>query len=406
MTATRYANVRVIDCTGAAPYGPTDVVVEDTRIAAIGEAARARTDARLVDRGGETVLPGLVNGDDYLSVKGIVRGYYSVYRQSSHFQILRAGRNALASLAQGITAVRDMGAIDRVNLILRDAIEARLVVGPHVYACGMPIAPAWSGPGVEPAGMTSEANDAAEVLAQTNDLVAAGVDFITIKVHRQDFKLDRKRWFTVEEMRPGIDAAHAAGLKVSAIGQEPIAYWRAIEAGADSVSSGRFIYEDPDLPRALAEQGVMLSANLAGWARAREFMTEEARANHRIGIARCIEAGVRMIAGTTFYGESVVDEIVALRSVGLGAMAALQAATTNGAVALGRDREFGTLDVGKRADLVFVDGDPLADPDVLRSPRLVVRGGVEYHPEALREAVGPLTEIRDEDEARLRTART
>jgi imidazolonepropionase-like amidohydrolase len=241
--------------------------------------------------------------------------------------------------------------------------------------------------------MTLEADDAAGVLGCVERLLEARVDLITIKVHRQDFKLDRKRWFTVDEMRPGVERAHAAGLRVGAIAQEPLAYRRAVEAGVDVVSSGRFIYQDPELPRFLAEHQVTLTPSVAGWARAHEFMNDEWREGHRTGVRRCIEAGVPIAAGTTFYGEDLVDEIRVLRELGLDALGSLLAATRNGARALGQEREVGTIEVGKRADLLLVRGDPLADPEVLRDPALVVRAGVEHDPAALRQAVGAMTEI-------------
>ncbi len=100
------------------------------------------------------------------------------------------------------------------------------------------------------------------------------------------------------------------------------------------------------------------------------------------------------MTGTTYYGDNLVDEIVALREhVGMSPMASLQAATAGGARVLGKAAELGTVERGKRADLLLLAGDPLADPECLRHPELVVRAGRVYHPDALLEAVAPAVDI-------------
>ncbi len=196
-----FGSARLIDGTGAPPRDRVDVAVRGDRIAAVGPRLEA-AGAQRIDCAGRTLMPGLVNADEYLALKGIAGSYYDVYRQSPHWQVLRASRNALYSLAQGITTVRDVGAIDGLNLVLRDAIAAEMVTGPAVYACGMPIAPTFDSPGVEPVGMTVEAADGAALLTCVEALLERGVDFVMIKMHREDFRAKRKRHFTVEELRP------------------------------------------------------------------------------------------------------------------------------------------------------------------------------------------------------------
>ncbi|MFN8535421.1 MAG: amidohydrolase family protein [Dehalococcoidia bacterium] len=386
MSTVWYRGLRLIDGTGAPPVDRTTIGVVDGRIVSVG--GDVPPDAEVRDLGGATVLPGLVNADEYLTIKGVSSYYYDIYRQSSHFQLLRAARNALYSLAQGITAVRDVGAIGRVNVVLRDAIDLGVVVGPRIYTCGSPIAPAYDTPGAREPGMTVEAANAVEVAGRVDELLAERVDFIMIKVDRRDFTANDRRWFSIEEMRPGVRAAIAAGLPVGGTAPSPAAMRDAVEAGVRSFGSGRSIVEDPELPGFLAAHEVTIVPNLAAWHRNSRWLTPERRAQHVEGIRRCLEAGVTLAAGTTLYGDNLVDEILELRAIGMTAMESLQAATIAGARLLGREADFGTVEVGKRADLVVVAGDPLADPENLRDVLLTIRDGIEYHPAALREAIG------------------
>ncbi len=388
-----FGSARLIDGTGAPPRDRVDVAVRGDRIAAVGPRLEA-AGAQRIDCAGRTLMPGLVNADEYLALKGIAGSYYDVYRQSPHWQVLRASRNALYSLAQGITTVRDVGAIDGLNLVLRDAIAAEMVTGPAVYACGTPIAPTFDSPGVEPVGMTVEAADGAALLACVEALLERGVDFVMIKMHREDFRAKRKRHFTVEELRPAVERARAAGLPVGATAPDTFALRRALDAGIRIFGSGRALADDPTLPEDLGRAGASIAPNLAGWARSARWATPEHVAKHRASARRCFEAGVTLVTGTTYYGDNLVDEIVALREhVGMSPMASLQAATAGGARVLGKAAELGTVERGKRADLLLLAGDPLADPECLRHPELVVRAGRVYHPDALLEAVAPAVDI-------------
>lgn len=392
-TALLLASARLIDCTGAPPRDGVDVLVRGDRIATIGRGLDAAGATR-IDCAGRTLMPGLVNADEYLALKGIAGFYYDVYRQSAHWQLLRAARNALYSLAQGITTVRDVGAIDGIDLVLRDAIGAGVATGPTIYACGTPIAPTFDSPGVEPVGMTVEAADGAAVLRCVEALLERAVDFVMIKVHREDFRAKRKRHFTVEEMRPAVERATAAGVPVGATAPDTFALRRALEAGIRIFGSGRALVDDPSLPEDLGRAGAFISPNLAGWARNTRWATPENVARHRLSARRCHEAGVTLVTGTTYYGDNLVDEIVAFRDhVGMSPMASLQAATASGARILGQADEFGTVETGKRADLLVVAGDPLADPNALRAPERVIRAGRLFEPSALREAIAPLVDI-------------
>jgi imidazolonepropionase-like amidohydrolase len=216
-----------------------------------------------------------------------------------------------------------------------------------------------------------------------------------IKVHREDFRAKRKRHFTVEEMRPAVERVTAAGLSVGATAPDTFALRRALEAGIRIFGSGRALVDDVTLPEDLGRAGAFISPNLAGWARNTRWATPENVAKHRLSARRCHEAGVTLVTGTTYYGDNLVDEIIALREyIGMSPMASLQAATASGARILGHADEFGTVETGKRADLLVVAGDPLADPAALRTPERVVRAGRVFDPSALRQAIAPLVDIR------------
>src|SRR5262245_49642287 len=165
MNALLLCDATLIDATGRPP-GHDAVLIEGERIAAVGpkaELVQGRPDAERLDLTGRWVLPGLVNAHEHLCLKDAlvtaetVMAYYSIYRQPAAVQLLRGARGALVSLAQGITAVRDAGAMDQLDLALEKAINEGLLIGPRVFSCGSPLSIPYEGAGVRPAGMTVDA---------------------------------------------------------------------------------------------------------------------------------------------------------------------------------------------------------------------------------------------------------
>ena len=199
----------------------------------------------------------------------------------------------------------------------------------------------------------------------------------------------KDRAFDLDEMRALVDEAHALGRKVMchALGGRGLRV--ALEAGVDSIEHGCYLDEEPELIAMMAERGVFLVPTLTVYEYHREsrakHVRERARAlhgHHVESIRRALEAGIRVVAGTDAGGHGHppnAAELAHLAVAGLTPMQAIQSATGVAAACLGLEHEIGTVEKGKRADLVVVDGDPLADLKILQDPlriRLVLKDGV------------------------------
>ncbi len=195
--------------------------------------------------------------------------------------------------------------------------------------------------------------------------------------------------FDRDEMRALVDEAHALGLTVACHALGGPGLRLALEAGVDSIEHGCYLDEDPELIAMMAERGVFLVPTLTVYEYHREspapHVRERARAlkeHHLESVRRALAAGVRVVAGTDAGGHGHPPnavELAHLVAAGLTPMQAIQAATGLAAECLGLGREIGTLEKGKRADLVVVNGDPLADVGILTDPeriRLVLKDGV------------------------------
>jgi len=194
--------------------------------------------------------------------------------------------------------------------------------------------------------------------------------------------------FNLDEMRALVDEAHAQGRKVMCHALGGSGLRLALEAGVDSIEHGCYLDEDPELIAMMAERGIVLTPTLLVYEYHREskapHVRERARAlqeHHRESIRRALAAGVRIVAGTDAGGHGHppnAGELPLLVAAGLTPMQAIQAATGWAAECVGLEREIGTLEKGKRADLIAVAGDPLADVGVLADVeriRLVLKDG-------------------------------
>jgi imidazolonepropionase-like amidohydrolase len=372
----------VFDGTGAPP-ALADIAIEAGRIAAVGPRLDG-DDA--VDIGGQGVLPGLVDCHTHVMVSHI--DLWRMVQTPFSYQFYDAARNLLATLRCGITTARDAGGAD---LGVKQALADGLIPGPRLSISIRMLSQTgghgddWyvSGATVEtPFGMTHpgapsglvDGPDAMRVAVRT--MIRAGADVIKVATSggvlspRDD---PRHAHFRDDELDVLVAEASAAGISVMAHAQAADGIKAAVRAGIRSIEHGIYLDDEAiDLmlergtylvPTLVAPQGV-IDAAAAGAAIPADSLAKarEVVEIHRSSFRRAVEAGVKVAMGTdsgvTPHGQNL-RELALMVDGGMSASQALCAATSVAAELLGVAGELGTIEVGKRADLVVVDGDPL-----------------------------------------------
>jgi len=393
----------LIDGTGAAPVLDSAVVIDGERISAAGARSSTPWPARaeVIDLSGLTLLPGLIDTHDHLASHGYALTKRWGLDEPASTTHLRTGGVLEQTLAMGYTTVRDAGGLDAGFKL---AVEEGLVDGPRL-SLGLRIVSPVGGIGdsVSPSGHTcwlppdpalpdSVANGIDQVRSVVRTMVRAGADAIkcatTGGASSRPGHGPRDAAFTRDEMRVLVDEAHALGRKVMCHALGGSGLRLGIEAGVDSIEHGCYLAEEPELIAMMAERGVFLTPTLLVYVYHREstapHVQRRARdlcARHLETVQMALDAGVRITAGTDAggHGHPVnARELECLVEAGMSTMQALQAATGVAAECLGWERDLGTVEEGRLADLVAVEGDPLRDITILQRPeriKLVWKGG-------------------------------
>ena len=402
MTVLRGATL--IDGTGAPPLRDATLVVQDGRIESITSGAGGPPPAapEVIDATGLTVLPGLIDCHDHLAFHGYELSARWGLSEPSSTRNVRTARVIEQTLAAGYTTVRDAGGLDAG---FRAAVDEGLIRGPRLLTAVAIISPIGGiGDRVSPSGHeclvpndpalpAGVANGVGEVRRVVRTMIRAGADVIkcatTGGASSRAGHGPSDPAFNLDEMRALVDEAHAQGRKVMCHALGGPGLRLALEAGVDSIEHGCYLDEDPDLIPMMAERGIVLTPTLLVYVYHSEskapHVRERSRAlreHHRESIRRALAAGVRVVAGTDAGGHGHppnAGELPLLVAAGLTPMQAIQAATGWAAECVGLERELGTLEKGKRADLIAVAGEPLADISLLTDAqriRLVLKDGV------------------------------
>ncbi|MBI4278960.1 MAG: amidohydrolase family protein [Armatimonadetes bacterium] len=382
---------KVFDGTGAPPAA-SDVLIQDGRIAPVGPPASpagpsvSAAGVTVLDVSGCTVLPGLINLHEHQVFAGVVGPWEAIITVPDSTLLLRAARRASLALRQGVTAVRDLGAPRGVNLTMRSARDAGLVVSPRIAAAGSPIA-ITGGHAYE---MCVEADGPEGFAAAVRAQIRAGADWIKLMASGGLTRgvVSLSRFFALQpspaELRAAIDAAHAMGRPVTAHVNGTEAIRACVEGGIDGIEHGVGITED--LAAEMARRDVVLTPTLSIYFRSAERAAEWGRpkdqvdlsrqivARHREGLRFALKHGVRIGLGTDSIGD-MAEEAALLHEVGLSPAQVLRAATLGAAEVLGWEAWLGSVQPGKAADLLVVEGDPAADLGALRRVRHVFLDG-------------------------------
>ena len=392
----------LIDGTGSPPITDSAVLIsDDGHIEAVGRRQEvvAPPEAEQVDVTGMTLMPGLIDCHDHLSSFTYdLMGRWGMVEPRSlrHLRIATVMEDTLLS---GYTTIRDCGWLD-VGFKL--AAEEGLIAGPRLLVATTPLSPTHgmsdrsspSGhhqpPSVDPNLPPGIADGVDQVRAKVREMVRVGADLI--KVFQTGWARphhgSRDVAFSRAELDALISEAYVHGKRVASHAVGGAGLRMSIEAGVDTIEHGSYLNQDPELLKMMADKGIFFVPTLTVFNFHREIGTPEARMeahdfrdHHIESVQQAMAAGVKVAAGTDAGGwvhGNNAHELQCLVEAGLTPMEAIVSATGWAAECCGLEHEIGTLQQGKTADLIVVDGDPLKDITVLQDRsrmKLVMKAG-------------------------------
>ena len=377
--------------------GASTVIVDNGRIARVDNGFTAPAGAIVVDERNRTVMPGMTDAHVHLLGTSGQPWYTRFTQKHSKPYAATVGLTHALEMAQGgFTTVRDLGGDTSAIIAVRDAVAEGRFPGPRIKVSGQPLsiigghADPTTGLPPELAAAMDEANldpsvctGAEECQKVVRKLAAAGVDWI--KIMATGGVLDPgirglEQHFTDEEMKAICDMAHFNGLKVAAHAHGTKGIDAAVRAGVDSIEHGTFI--DDQGVKDMKARGTYYVATLMAFsgsasqigtgklAPASEIKARQAFAAWGKGLNLAYRNGVKIALGTD---SAVAPHTLANHELelmvtkgGMSPRDALIAATKGGPDLMGLSAETGTLDPGKSADLIAVEGDPLTDPTAVQ----------------------------------------
>ena len=366
-------NGSIFDGEALLPAGHA-ILVEDGRIVRIAPLAGfAGYAGRTVDAHGMTILPGLIDCHAHLVLGGELNPS-AVLAGISHVELtLRCLENAAASLAGGITAMRDLGGVDHVELSVRDAFNSGRMFGPTIRAAGKFICMT----GGTNYFIARQADGPDEMIKAVREQIHAGCDCIKLMatggVLTPGVRLEHAQ-FTCEEMTAAVVEARRFGRPSAAHAMTPAGILNAVRAGVDSIEHGvmldqqcidEMMARDVVLVPTLMPFHCMLASNVGG---VPEWAMEKARwasEHHRRSFKAYYDAGGRIAmgadTGTPFNPHgNAAWELAHMVGAGMRPLHALTAATATAADLLGLDNR-GRIREGFAADLLIVEGNPIDD---------------------------------------------
>lgn len=384
----------LFDGTGAPPVRSAVIVVEGGRITAVGPAATtpAPAGAPVLDLGDRFVMPGLVDAHSHISIVPGDGDQIGQLRQEAVPQALRATANLRRDLASGVTTLRVMTEERFLDVQVREAIEAGVIPGPRLL-CGTRGITASNGHG----RAISSFDGVDEIRRGVRENFQRGADhvklFTTGGVSSTSSNLQGSV-YSREEIRAAVEEAHRVGKYAAAHAHGGLGLRLAVEEGVSTIEHGALTTDD-DIAL-MKERGAWLVCTLSilfhptgieqGDAGRPAIMQKvrEARAVVLANFPRHLNSGVRFAVGTDSMHGLMPFELEMLVRLGVSTHDALLAGTRWGAEACRVEKELGTIEPGKRADLIAVHGDPLADITALRRVALVMKDGVVHHQSAGR----------------------
>jgi len=393
---------RIIDGRGGEPLTNQAIVIQDGWIRDLkpwGDESVTSLDqeAEIVNADSDTVLPGLIDAHVHLTLNAdkfsADKEPKDVPAESDESILLRAVGNAQAALRAGVTTVCDCGGQNHLIFALREAIKDGVIQGPRVIASGSVITTAGGHGGFS----SREAKGREEVRQAVTEQVEAGADFIKIMMTGGGGKNPGSSQYDLAELAAATAEARRLGKRVAVHCHGTTGIKDAVEAGVTRIEHCSFVKPgvpdfdtefDSDIAKAIAQRGIYVCPTNTVDYRQIQILGDSdkvkqlaPRAQLNTTWRELLRYGVQFIAGSDAGVSQVFCDDYArimelmVGELGMSPMQAILAGTQVVAEAMGMENAIGTLEVGKRADLIAVSGNPLEDITALRKIRLVMIGG-------------------------------
>lgn len=372
--------IRILDGQGRKIERGT-VVIEGDRIVAVGpdDTIRLPRGTRRIDGRGLTLLPGLIDCHVHFCLGAEADVVAAVERESSSVTLLKAAELARRTVQAGFTTVRDVGFRDHAVFALKKAIESGLTPGPRILAAGLAICM----PGGHARFIGREADGVEAVRAAVQDQLTAGAEVIKViasgGVLTPGTSPDQAQ-MTVEELRAAVEVAATHGRHVAAHAHGASGMKNALRAGVHSIEHATLM--DDEAAGMMTQRGVYMVPTLSALAttaacptgcgipdsarsKARNMVKQHEK-SFRSAVRRGVPIALGTDAGTPFnhHGENA-QELERMVALGMTPMDAIMTSTSAAARLLRLSDEIGTIEVGKQADLLVVEGNPLRNIGLL-----------------------------------------
>ncbi len=335
----------------------------------------------VLDLNGKCLIPGIINLHQHYIYKRTFGPLWSQFKLPIPVLTVRAVKNALGELKQGITTARELGSVHNIAFSLKHLINHKYILGPRLFIAGQPLAITGSH-----ASTLSQCVDGIEEFRKWTrervkyvDWVKTFASFDPVETGREYARPEISK----EEIQVICEEAHKAGKKVAAHAVGTQAIRNAVEGGVDTIEHG--IYLNRELANMMRDNGTALVPTLTAYTetlnphhnRGKKWIALHAplvEPSQR-GLLAALEAGVKIGMGLDSLGELGKEAILMQKVTGLSAIEILKIFTLNGAEILGLGTELGSIEEGKIADLVILDKNPLEDLANIESVNTVIKDG-------------------------------
>ncbi len=384
--------------TGAEPAAQTIIVTGDRITAIVPTASTPKQPGDTeIDLTKYTVMPGLVDVHTHLTMANNFDPYFELSMTPAKEAIIGV-ENAKVTLEAGFTTVRNVGANDYTDVALRDEINAGHIPGPHMQVSGPALG--ITGGHMDENLLPYEYHIHGEAVAdgipavqhQVRENIKYGADLIKIGATGGVLSKGddpQASQYTLEEMQAIVADAHRLGRKVAAHAHGAQGILWASEAGVDSIEHGSYLNDEGIAM--MKQKGTYLvpTAYLIDWMQQYgnlppfyQQKMKDVSAVEKKNAIKAIKAGVKIALGTDAavypHGLNAHEVDVYVNQFGMSPLQGIQTGTINAADLMGWTDKIGTLEPGKWADIIAIDGDPLKDVKILQHVPFVMKSGVVY----------------------------